>query len=366
MNNAKEISRTVHCVHPHWSGYLRLFANGTSDGQWGTNSRGKWSFDETGEVLTILWDKYGREEFKNVGGEFIFSSICPHRPPLSQDHRKQITTEIEERIDAHPEKTSWLHETSMGPTLGIVIPYRAREDHLKKVIPQLISFFQRDIKNNYIKPLIVVSEQDDDLKFNRGYCCNSGFLAVKKYCDYICFHDVDYLPIWADYSYSAFPTQIIWHGINMRPVSVSSDNKLWVTIPKDNCLSAVVVIDKSQFLLANGYSNQYEGWGLEDSDLQFRLQLLGFPQKLREGTFTALDHEHGGFTPVPGEKTPEHLDNLARFERLKPEYEKSRTFPEGLDTIPVGRLNVDFELWSGLDKTESATICRLRISRCRQ
>jgi hypothetical protein len=72
-------------------------------------------------------------------------------------------------------------------------------------------------------------------------CVNGGFLALENYRDYVCFHDVDYLPMWADYSYTAHPTRLIWWGMNLRPVRPAEDNRWRVTISKED-LGAVFVI----------------------------------------------------------------------------------------------------------------------------
>jgi hypothetical protein len=107
--------------------------------------------------------------------------------------------------------------------------------------------------------LIVVSEQADQKPFNRGWCCNGGFLAVEPYCDYVCFHDVDHLPESADYSFTSEPTQIMWHHNGRRPIRVSPDNQLFVVSSGEpRFIGTVFVIDKMQFRDANGFSNEYE------------------------------------------------------------------------------------------------------------
>ncbi len=46
---------------------------------------------------------------------------------------------------------------------------------------------------------------------------NIGFsLTAESDCH--CFHDVDYLPLWADYTYFRTPTRLIWYGIEARTV----------------------------------------------------------------------------------------------------------------------------------------------------
>lgn len=277
-------------------------------------------------------------------------------PPHSQF---AISNKIARHIADHPQTAEWSKANTDHPRLGIVIPYRNREAQLKKFLPHLISYFSRDVEARKIKPLIVVSEQTDDRKFNVGWTRNAGALAVGNYCDYFCFHDVDYLPLWADYSYSSTPVRSIRWGIDGRPVRIAPGNGLRVTVPRDG-FGAVVLVDKGQFLAANGYANQYEGWGYEDNDLKLRLDLLGFKTGVREGTFTPLDHDSAGFT-ASGAPSEDSVRNAALFDKLKSQYEKTRHFPEGIRSITLSAIEVSFERWVGLDDSESLLVCRLKV-----
>jgi hypothetical protein len=346
----------VRCIHARWSGYLRLFIDGTFE-QVGTSSRGRWHMNNG--LLTLTWGQNEEEKFRQIAGEFIHASIQVPGSPQAEERRRSLTMRIEGKIEAHSDSAAWLRKDSTGPRLGIIVPYRARQEHLGKLLPHLISFFRRDLRNSHINPLIVIAEQADEGRFNRGWCRNGGFLAVEKHCDYVCFHDVDYLPVWADYSYSVFPTRIVWWGMNFRPVRVASDNKLWVTNSRNN-FGAVIVMDRGQFLAANGYSNKYIGWGYEDDDLKARLESQGFATASRDGTFIPLDHDHEGFT-TSGEKNQDWLDNEKLFVTLRRQYQESRSIPEGLSTMSLGHVEVAFERHSGLDQSESLVICRLRI-----
>jgi len=353
-----ELQRVVRCIHSNWSGYLRLFKDGRSE-LIDTNAGGTWSLDDSASRLAIDWDEKERDEFRDVGGESVSSALS--RPDLREPVDAPLNP-VDAVVSNRPEVLTWRQKRTHGPTLGIVIPYRSREEHLEKLLPRLISFFRRDLQNSHINPLIVVSEQADDRKFNRGWCCNGGFLAVEKYCDYVCFHDVDYLPMWADYSYSSFPTQIIWWGLQGRPVRVSPDNQRWIYVHGRDNLGTIFVIDKTQFRAANGYALDYEGWGFEDADLRDRLSNLGIEPKYRDGTFLPLDHDSEGFVPSGG-MSPVALENQARYEHRKKSYKGLQAFPDGLSTMAPDRLEAAFETWSGLDKNESLMVCRLRIGR---
>jgi N-terminal region of glycosyl transferase group 7 len=87
-----------------------------------------------------------------------------------------------------------------GPRLGIVVPFRDRERHLSAFLPHAVAYFERDKADKAIDVRFLVVEQPPGLPFNRGLLVNIGFHILRHEIDYVCFHDVDYLPMWADYS----------------------------------------------------------------------------------------------------------------------------------------------------------------------
>ena len=96
--------------------------------------------------------------------------------------------------------------------LNIVVPYRNRAEHLSQFIPHMLSYFSRDKLDKAISFTINIVEQVSPSLFNRGKLKNAGFDLTRKNGDYVCFHDVDYLPIWADYSWSpkSRPADLAW------------------------------------------------------------------------------------------------------------------------------------------------------------
>jgi hypothetical protein len=93
--------------------------------------------------------------------------------------------------------------------LAIVVPYRNRADHLNQFIPHMLTYFSRDKLDRQISFSIYIIEQVSPTKVNRGKLKNVGFDLVRRQSDYVCFHDVDYLPIWADYSWPENPARLI-------------------------------------------------------------------------------------------------------------------------------------------------------------
>jgi glycosyl transferase family 7 (putative galactosyltransferase) len=170
-------------------------------------------------------------------------------------------------------------------SLELWFPYRDRKDHLSQFIPHVCDFFARDKHNSGLDVRIIIVEQPPGLPFNRGLICNIGYRIVCEHTGYICFHDVDYLPVSADYSCPALPTMIIRHGFEFHSI----DPRL--------LFSAVVLLQNQHFERANGFSNDYWGWGFEDIDLKQRLTAAGLSTGHRAGTFTPLHHVQEGSTP---------------------------------------------------------------------
>jgi len=186
----------------------------------------------------------------------------------------------------------------MSKTLGIIIPYRDRAEHLAELIPQLDNFFS----HSGIDARVLISEQAGDLPFNRGFVNNAGFYALAPYVDYVCFHDVDLLPEEADYRLSEWPAMVISDGLN------SSFTPEFIR----QLFSAVVLMDKAHFCSTNGFSNDYWGWGFEDVDLRERLLRVGCNIEHRSGRFRRLSHVDAGSFP-DGKPTSAHLRNKSRY-----------------------------------------------------
>ena len=150
--------------------------------------------------------------------------------------------------------------------LGIIVPYRDREEHLSRFIPEIQSHLEKTSIDDYE---VFVINQDNDLPFNRGWLCNIGFtLAKNAKCDYVCFHDVDMLPEddSCDYSWVDRPTQLSTR---------LSNNKY--KLPYPEYFGGVTLFPVQHFELINGYSNEYWGWGFEDDDLLYRCRTAGLP-----------------------------------------------------------------------------------------
>jgi len=164
----------------------------------------------------------------------------------------------------------------MNHRLGVIVPYRKRPKQLETFLESIGDYL------NSIDHRIIVVDQDDDEDFNRGKLLNIGFIEAKAQgCDYVVFHDVDMLPINADYSYTEEPTHLI--GSLDLPEGYSRD--LF-----DTYFGGVTIFPSSIFESINGYTNEYFGWGFEDDNLLLRCKEVGIkldskvlPQTSRDG-----------------------------------------------------------------------------------
>jgi hypothetical protein len=153
--------------------------------------------------------------------------------------------------------------------LGVIVPYRNREEHLNEFKKKIIKY----LKRNDISFEIIIVNQDDGKLFNRGMLLNIGFKYAEKYeCDYVVFHDVDMIPIYVDYSYPETPIHLasnLWNGNN-------EIRKKKIPI-FDEYFGGVTMFNMSDFKKINGYSNKYWGWGFEDTDLLLRCKKNNIP-----------------------------------------------------------------------------------------
>jgi len=190
----------------------------------------------------------------------------------------------------------------MHPRLGIIVPYRDRKENLAAFIPHMQRFFAEDELNKSIPVRMLVVEQTPGLIFNRGAIRNIGFKYLSADVDYVCFHDVDLVPVTADYRWPHVPAMIVFHGLQFSPEFIRQ------------LFGGVVVMQKQHFEAANGYSLAYWGWGYEDVDLKERLFRCNLRPEHREGRFDTLPHVDEG--TVDGAPTEAHLRNKELYTGL--------------------------------------------------
>ena len=150
----------------------------------------------------------------------------------------------------------------MEEKLAIIVPFRDRQKHLDIFVPHIHEF----LKGKGIDYTIFIAEQTDDRPFNYGKLCNIVVNEIGEEYTYFAFHDIDMLPMNddCDYSYPDVPihlaTQVQAHGYKL---------------PYPQYFGGVVLINREDFVEANGYSNEYWGYGFNDLDLLYRLKESG-------------------------------------------------------------------------------------------
>ena len=148
--------------------------------------------------------------------------------------------------------------------LGVCVPYRNREEHLKEFLPKLSKF----LKNKGIEHSFYFAHQCDEKLFNRGAMKNiAAKHAFEDGCDYIVWHDIDMIPLNDECDYS-YPND------NPKHIAVNL-SKYEYTLAYDQYFGGAVLFTKEQVEKTNGYSNDYWDWGMEDDDLFWRCYYEG-------------------------------------------------------------------------------------------
>jgi N-terminal region of glycosyl transferase group 7/N-terminal domain of galactosyltransferase len=202
--------------------------------------------------------------------------------------------------------------TDHRPRLCIVVPYRDRPEQLRQFVQHTGAYFSRDKTDSQIPYSVLIVEQSPGLPFNRGALKNIGFLLGEGASDYTCFHDVDYLPMWADYTWSDAPAPLVWYGAEIKPVAPGRSTRA-VNHVMETFFGAAVLFPNATFRRIDGYSNEYWGWGFEDEDIRSRLIAAQIATDRRRGTFLPLHHDNEGYR-VEGGPSAIHTVNRALFE----------------------------------------------------
>jgi hypothetical protein len=156
----------------------------------------------------------------------------------------------------------------MGSQGIIVVPYRDREEHL--------SVFLQKQQDRHI----IIVEQEQGKLFNRGKLLNIGFAQSLAY-DFFIFHDVDMIPVTADYrpGSGAIHIATMCEQFNYR-------------MPFRDYFGGVTIMNKQDFLKCNGFPNEFWGWGAEDDELLRRVKDAKIRVLRRNCRFKSLKHAH--------------------------------------------------------------------------
>lgn len=149
-------------------------------------------------------------------------------------------------------------------SLAIIVPYRDRESHLTQFIPYMNKFLP--------DATILIIEQNDKKQFNRGKLLNVGFLESAFDC--YCFHDVDKLPVWGDYSCPINKPRQIAPNVHQTY----------------SYFGGVTLFSRKDFSKAEGFHNDFWGWGGEDNELMFQILRKKITAEFNFGKFVDLPH----------------------------------------------------------------------------
>jgi GT2 family glycosyltransferase len=205
--------------------------------------------------------------------------------------------------------------------LCVIIPYRDREKALKILIPNLKEYLSNQITNFNI---CIIEQNNNDL-FNKGLMNNIGFLLNPDY-DYYCFHDVDLIPEFSDYSYPELPSHLSTYCSQFN----------YIETP-DSVMGGVITFKKEHFYKVNGYPISYVGWGSEDTNLKLRCEIMQiYPFKYQLGKYFSVPHIHRLNNPVEYEH---HLINgkkMGDFEK-----NNNNMFEDGLNQIKLDDFKIE-------------------------
>lgn len=170
--------------------------------------------------------------------------------------------------------------------LSVIVPFRNRLEELMQFIPHIHSFLTRQGVSHTIR---VIHQTDHDHRFNRAALINVGFILSQRdgKTDYVAMHDVDLLPLNDDLKYS-FPGD----GSALHLSSPTLHPKYHY----DNFVGGILIMTMKDFVLLNGMSNRYWGWGLEDDEFFVRMKDEGIrvvrPEGIKTGIKDSFLHVH--------------------------------------------------------------------------
>jgi len=131
-----------------------------------------------------------------------------------------------------------------------IIPNRNREETLKTTKNKIYEYIK---KNNILADIWIIN-QNNNINWNKGTTLNIGFKILESFYDYFVFNDGD-----------------IYLTKNIKPFLSPNNLELLHLYGYDHCIGGIFIINKNDFKLINGFSNNYFNWGREDTDLQDRI-----------------------------------------------------------------------------------------------
>lgn len=208
------------------------------------------------------------------------------------------------------------------------LPVRRFKSCLDKFIPEFQSYLNKNMPNNY--ELFVVEEHSPDTStFNLGRTINIGFDLVKNTMnddDIFMFHPIDILPINTNYSVNK-NTKFCMLGYRPTPAKFFHSQK----ILDGHYYYKAICLTKKDFEKANGFTNDFVGWGGEDDEFFLRLELNNIDLDIAVNEYIALTHN--------GSNGPNHGLHLSVVDKSIAE----RKCFSGIDTLKYELLYISQE-----------------------
>ena len=208
----------------------------------------------------------------------------------------------------------------------IIIPYRNRSGHLNFLETKKIDWFIDTLNDS---TLVVIVEQEDGKKFNRGKLLNIGIKELYDKCEsYFILHDID--------------LYLKGEQRNFYNIDNNDDIVRFFSGHKFS-LGGLVKFKKEVLLDINGHRNNIWGWGMEDRALYYRSRIKGYnpTQNLVKdlSKLEQLKHKPNLVQYKDNRKgMSNYIDNI-----MKKEEEKKDEFIKhsGLSTLNKININLD-------------------------
>jgi N-terminal region of glycosyl transferase group 7/N-terminal domain of galactosyltransferase len=162
---------------------------------------------------------------------------------------------------------------SISPVkLAIIVPFRDnpiqnRMLHLEKFLTHMTAYLQSLPLEKY--HIFIIEQATDGYKFNRGKLLNVGFrIASERGFNAFCFHDVDLIPKDGLKEYYSMPPFD-------RPIHIAAT---WTRYSYSHYIGGVLTLSSAHFQACNGYPNNFWGWGGEDDEFSFRMDVNNIPK----------------------------------------------------------------------------------------
>lgn len=204
----------------------------------------------------------------------------------------------------------------MQSKLSIIVAYRDRAEHLAVFVPAL----EASPWLAGIDYRMLIVEQADDRPFNKGRLLNAGVRESPE-ADYYCFHDIDMIPLRADYSWVEGPTHL-----------AAEVEQFGFKLPYPQFFGGVTLFDRASYATINGHSNRYWGWGAEDDDLFRRCAAFGLQATRRIGRFRSLPHPRNVDRDLYRENLQRYRD-FARDAAAGPDAARAAIAADGLSSV---------------------------------